>query len=93
MKRFLTRRLEMKIASLVSVFALIALSASPVLAADYNPAVLFTGNINGSFTQHTGGDFFEGSLICLIMLTRGIQTSNIDSIQDSMTYKILKNKA
>ena len=60
MKSFLTRRLEMKIASLVSVFALIALSASPVLAADYNIAVLFTGNINGSFTEHTGGDFFEG---------------------------------
>lgn len=61
MNHFLPRKfLRMKIAFLFSLFALLVLSASPVLAADYNVAVFFTGNINGSFSQPTGGDFFEG---------------------------------
>ena len=45
----------------VSVFALLALLASPVLAADndYNVAVLFTGNFNGSFTPPFGTNTLE----------------------------------
>jgi len=62
MKSFLPRRLEMNIASLVSVFALIALLASPVLAADndYNVAVLFTGNFNDTFVPPYGTNTLEG---------------------------------
>jgi len=50
----------MKTASFVSTFALLALSASPVLAADYNVAVFFTGNFNGSYSPPFGTNTFEG---------------------------------
>ena len=51
---------RMKTAFLFSLFALLALVDSPVLAADYNVAVFFTGNFNGSYSPPFGTNTFEG---------------------------------